>query len=38
MKRFIIAVAVICMFSISSYANDYECDTKYRDELKKVKS
>ena len=38
MKKIIIAVAVICMFSISVYADDYECDTKYHDKLKKIKS
>jgi hypothetical protein len=38
MKKVIIAVAVICMFSISAYADDYECDTKYHTKLKRVKS
>ncbi len=38
MKEFIIAVAVICMFSISAYADDYECDTKYHDKLIKINS
>jgi len=33
MKNFIIAVAVICMLSISACADDYECDTKYHDKL-----
>ena len=37
MKKFIVAVAAICLLSISAYA-DYECDTKYYDMLKKLKS
>lgn len=37
MKKIIIVFAVICMFSISAYADDYECDTKYHDKLKKIK-
>jgi predicted negative regulator of RcsB-dependent stress response len=37
MKKCIIAVAAICMLSISAYA-DQECDTKYYNMVKKVKS
>jgi hypothetical protein len=37
MKKLMIAVTVICMFSISAYA-DYECDTKYHDKMVKINS
>ena len=37
MKKFIIAAAAICTFSFSAYA-DYECDSKYYDKIKKIKS
>jgi hypothetical protein len=37
MKKCIIAVAAICLLSISAYA-DHECDTKYHAKLKKLKS
>ena len=38
MKKYIIAVAAVCLLNISAYADDYECDTKYNDALKKVRS
>ena len=38
MKKLIILVAVIFMLNISAHADDYECDTKYYDKLKKIKS
>ncbi|CAB1055567.1 hypothetical protein D1BOALGB6SA_300 [Olavius sp. associated proteobacterium Delta 1] len=37
MKKLIIAVAVICLFSSSAYAADY-CDSKYMEIIKKLKS
>ncbi|MGD9373484.1 MAG: hypothetical protein PVF14_18815 [Desulfobacterales bacterium] len=37
MKKYIIAIAVICMFNISAYA-DNECDSKYHNVLKRLQS
>ena len=37
MKKCIIAVAAICLLTISAYA-DYECDSKYASLIKKVES
>ena len=37
MKKFMIAVTVIFILSISAYA-DYECDTKYHDKRIKINS
>ena len=37
MKKCIIAVAAICLLSISAYA-DYDCDTKYHEKLKIINS
>jgi len=37
MKKLIVAVAVICLFSSSAFAADY-CDSKYMDILNKLKS
>ncbi len=36
MKKLIIAVAVLFMLSISAYADEYMCDAKYHDKLKKI--
>ena len=36
MKKLIIAVAVICLFSSSAFAADY-CDSKYMDLINKLK-
>ncbi len=37
MKKFLIAVALIGLLSISAYA-DYECESKYQKKLEKIKS
>lgn len=37
MKKFIIAIAAICMLTISAYA-DNECDSKYNNMLKRLQS
>jgi polyhydroxyalkanoate synthesis regulator phasin len=36
MKKYIIAVAVICLFCSSAYAADY-CDTKYMELINRLK-
>ena len=37
MKKFMIAIAAICMITISAYA-DNECDSKYNNMLKRLQS
>ena len=36
MKRCVTAVVAICLFSISAYAEDFKCDYKYIQAVKKV--
>ncbi len=38
MKKYIVASAAICIFSISAYAGDYDCDSRYQKLYVKAKS